>query len=472
METLQHEKQVSIINNSLEVFKTAPEILKQNQERSRKAVIVGKDIINQWEKAWNIKNDEERLQALAIVDERSNKFLVNCSTALKEEKELRAVITQMMDEFKKWFTAAENEIDKTKAGSVADQVQGHRDSFAKEAAMIAARKKQEAEEAAAREKEAISIKSFLEKYITEKLIDIIARKKSSMTTAFNAITLETIDQKEKALKGMVAQTSVEALKEEVKVIEIKLPLSYHLSVEKVIDLSRSIESEFNWSEFVQKYSTEISQFKNELIEKLPSKRNELLEEQKRKEEEEQERERQRLADEKRQKELKAAQDEEERKKLIEKQEAERKLEAQRLEQLKLDQEKAEQDRLKREKEDQEKIAKEAEEQRLKAEQDIEMKAQGEKTLVLFEQEASISEVTNTPEARQGFEIEILHPAAYVQIFQLWFEKEGKNLPVTKIGNTKLDQMKAWAEKLAHKTGEKIESKFIRYEETFKAVNRK
>ncbi|MBK7883038.1 MAG: hypothetical protein IPJ81_03900 [Chitinophagaceae bacterium] len=59
-----------------------------------------------------------------------------------------------------------------------------------------------------------------------------------------------------------------------------------------------------------------------------------------------------------------------------------------------------------------------------------------------------------------------------EIFAMWFEKEGKNLPIDKIGNTKLDQMKAWAEKHAFKTGTKIESKFIKYEESFKAVNRK
>ncbi len=36
----------------------------------------------------------------------------------------------------------------------------------------------------------------------------------------------------------------------------------------------------------------------------------------------------------------------------------------------------------------------------------------------------------------------------------------------------MDQMKAWAEKHAQKTGTFIESKFLKYEESFKAVNRK
>jgi hypothetical protein len=90
---------------------------------------------------------------------------------------------------------------------------------------------------------------------------------------------------------------------------------------------------------------------------------------------------------------------------------------------------------------------------------------------MFEQEAAVADVS-APEARQGYEIIVLHQAGYVQIFQMWFENEGKNLPLDKMGGTKLEQMKAWAEKHAHKTGTKIEGKFLKYEESFKAVNRK
>ncbi|MBK7885520.1 MAG: hypothetical protein IPJ81_18275 [Chitinophagaceae bacterium] len=101
-----------------------------------------------------------------------------------------------------------------------------------------------------------------------------------------------------------------------------------------------------------------------------------------------------------------------------------------------------------------------------------LKKQGDATMVMFEQEAATAEIDNRPEARQGYEITVLHPVGFTEIFAMWFEKEGKNLPIDKIGNTKLDQMKAWAEKHAFKTGTKIESKFIKYEESFKAVNRK
>jgi hypothetical protein len=117
------------------------------------------------------------------------------------------------------------------------------------------------------------------------------------------------------------------------------------------------------------------------------------------------------------------------------------------------------------------MADEAAEAKRKADLDADVKKQGEQTMVMFEKEAAVAETADAPETKVGYEITVLHPVGFTQIFAIWFEKVGKDLPVDKIGNTKLDQMKAWAEKEALK-GTKIDSKFIQYNDTFKAVNRK
>ena len=182
-------------------------------------------------------------------------------------------------------------------------------------------------------------------------------------------------------------------------------------------------------------------------------------------------ERQRIAEEKRQQQLAAAKADE-KIKLEEQQRIQREEEQKRNEKLKLDQERAAAEQKKREEEDAERLRLEEAETRQKAEQQQDLKTQGAQTLALFEKESMIAEAPPTPEVRQGFEIVILHPVAWVQIFQLWFENEGKNLAADKIANTKLDQMKTWAEKHAHKNDVKIESKFLKYEPSFKAVNRK
>ena len=128
--------------------------------------------------------------------------------------------------------------------------------------------------------------------------------------------------------------------------------------------------------------------------------------------------------------------------------------------------------IREEQEEKERIETEENERISKAQMEADIKKQGEETMVMFEQEAAMAEDTPSPEMRQGYEIEVLHPVGYTQIFALWFEKMGKDMPVDKLGNTKLEQMKAWAEKEAHKSGTRIDSKFLKYTETFKAVNRK
>ena len=136
------------------------------------------------------------------------------------------------------------------------------------------------------------------------------------------------------------------------------------------------------------------------------------------------------------------------------------------------QEVAAEEKRKREAEESERLMRESEDQKRQAELDADIKKQGEQTMVMFEQEAAMADTAPAPETRQGYDIQVLHPVGYTQIFAFWFENEGKNLPVDKIGNTKLDQMKSWAEKHAQKVGAKIDSKFLKYEESFKAVNRK
>ncbi len=447
--------QVAVINNSIEIFRSAPEILQTNQARTAKAINVGNSIIEQWHAAWAIENEEDRLAALAVVDERSNKYLVNCTTALKEEKEARAAITQMMDAFKKMFTEAENELDRTKPNTITNKVQNNRDTYVSEVAKVQERKRREAERVAAKAKEEIEIKSFADKFVNDKLIELLKARKEAIQNAFNHIVLENYEEKAERIKQMPVDVLGVDLEEKVK---SSLPIfgnsRYHDQGESIAIINSVIDS-FKYSAWgLDNWTPAISSIKEDLISKLPAKKAELLE---RKRLEEEAAEAKRRAEE-----ALAKEKDEAKRKEIEAQAA--KAEAERVE--------AARRQAEREAEDNARIAREADEAKRKAEQEAEIKKQGEQTMVMFEQEAAIAEVAPSPEARQGYELTILHPVGYTQVFALWFENEGKNLPVDKIGNTKLDQMKAWAEKYAHKTGTKIESKFLKYEESYKAVNRK
>lgn len=456
-----YDQQEQIIHNSIELFRSAPEILRKNQARSSKALQVGDDIISQWTSAWKIEDHDARMAALAEADERSNNYLVNCRNANKEEKEMRAAITQMMDAFRSMFTEAENQIDVTKKGSIPFSIQENRNKFATEVARIQEEKRRQAEIKAAKEMEAANIRAEMEIKYGNLYIDILARKKSGMMTYFNEMTLENFAEREENLKTIEFKLSL---------VRSGFPsrLTYHTDTELTAILDEIWNQRIG--EFTANFNAEMSLLRDDLVTKLASKKNELVEAK-------------RLVDEAEAARIAADKAEAERQAAIAKANAEEKakLEAEaarareeeqkRQADIAKQQEQQAAEQRRREEEEQARLAAEAEDQRKQREQDAELRRQGEATMAMFEKETAVAEVAG-PDARQGFEIEVLHPVGYTQIFQLFFQEEGAKMPVDKLGNTKLDQMKAWCEKHAHKTGTKIESKFLKYNETFKAVNKK
>lgn len=454
METLIENNQVSIIENSLEVLKTGPEILMANQTRKEKALAVGRNIL--------ATIGEEGMTP--ETDERANKYLANVSAANKSMKESRAGVTQIMDQLKKMFTEVENDLDVKKTGTIPSQIQAHRDQYAKDVAAEQERKRKQAEMEAAKAKEAIDIKYQMEANYKEQFGQYLLLRKTKMQNGFNAITLDRFEELSGKLKGLsfLFQFNYENR-------FISTGVRYH-SAEELKKFSDAVIID-NESELEATFLAEMNLLKDELVDKLPSKLAELQEQKRLDDEAKAQAEAARIAEEKRQAEIAQA-NAKEKKRLEAEAAIARQKEKERQEEMRKKQEAALAEQKRREQEEADRMKAEAEEQKRKSDLEAEVKKQGEQTMVMFEQEAALAEAAPTPEARQGYEIKILHQVGYTQIFALWFESEGKNLPMDKIGRTSCDQMKAWAEKHAHKTGTKIDSKFLKYEESFKAVNRK
>ena len=465
METATQDQSVAIINNSIEIFRAAPEVLQVNRNKTAGAIGVGNSILEQWQHAWKIEDEEARLAALALADERSNKYLVNCTSALKFEKESRSAITQMMDAFKKMFTDAENQIDKSKPEAVPAKVQSNRDKYAAEAYRIGEAKRQAAQKEADKKKELIELKATAATRLSNAYNDYLLAVKKRVQEGFNNVTLDGFENFKNKIENYRPELKGDVL--------YGFNLALFSTLWSKDDLHAiSIEAvKIKEQEYARNYTSELCSLRDELLEKLPSKKAELLEQKRLADEATAEAERQRVETEKRNAEIASA-NAAQKKKLEAEAEAARIENEKRNAELKAQQEKAAAEQKEREDAENARLQNEAEEAKKKAEQEADIIKQGDQTMVMFEQEAAIAESTPTSEARQGYEIEVLHPVGYTQIFQLWFQEVGKDLPVDKIGNTKLDQMKAWAEKVAHKSGLKIEGKFLRYTESFKAVNRK
>lgn len=453
MEQTTINNEIAIIKNSLEVLKGGPDVLIANQLRQSKALQVGENILT----AIVTTGMNEEL------DVRANKYLANVSNAVTEMKDSRASVTQIMDQLKKMFTTVENELDVKKAGTIPAKIQEHRNAFAKKQAEERAERQRLAEIEAAKKTEKIDIETELLKCYATQYSQYLLDKKQRLNQVFNTITLETFDDVATKLTDLQFKFGF------LPQLSLPFTVRYHNNEEfqKFADAA-VIAGE---QQYASNYIAEMELAKEDLISKLPSKKAELIEEKRIADEAAKAAEEARIAQEKRDKELAEA-NEAERKRLEIANEEAKRIEAEKQAQLKLQQEQQEQERKRREDEEQKKLADAAAEAQKKAALDAEIKNQGEKTMVMFEKEAAVAETTPSAEVRQGYEIEVLHPVGYTQIFALWFEHQGKDLAIDKLGTTKLDSMKTWCEKHAHKGGSRIESAFIKYNETFKAVNRK
>lgn len=456
MELQTENNQVQIIERSTIVFQSAGQILVNNQTRSQKAIAAGRKILDA------IKTSGMTQE----LDQAANDYLSKVSKAAKEMKEGRAEVTQIMDEIKKMYTAIENDLDTKKVGTVPALIQEERNAYAKKCAEEEKRKREEAERIAAKQREAAEIKSAASIALNNYFQTYLLGVKQKMQGSFNSCTLENIEAFNEQLKTYKPFYKTEHFSS----FTYSCGSVYHTPAE-ITTIVNSVKTEDNYKGLNASYQAELTSLAQDLSDKLPSKSNELTEAKRIAEEQAAAAEQARIAEEKRQTEIaqasaanKARLEEEAR--IAREQEAERVRKAQE-EQARL----AEEKRV-REEAEAARLRQEAEDAKKEAELKAEMDKQSEQTMIMFEKEASVSETATAPEARQGYEINVTHQAGYAQIFQFWFEKEGRNLGLDKMEKTSLGQMKAFCEKYAHKNNEKIDSKFIQYEASFKAVNRK
>jgi hypothetical protein len=473
------ENQIAVINNSMEVFKTAPEILLNHQARVSKAMTVADDIIKQWEETLAIPDPEARFAQLNTWDVRANKFLANCGAASVEMKSARSAITQLMDMLREMYTKEENTLD-PKKGEKIMVIQASRNNYAKLALAESERKKKEAADKAAKEKEEVEIRTSITATISQKLIDNLADKKLKMSQSFNNITLENFAEKSVNLR------SLDPVFPTTFIGEIRNQISFRWFRHSEAELAAISNAEFevyDFDGFQKKYVTELVEFKQSLIDRLPSKKAELDEakrvadklEQDRKEE----LERQQVAEKKRQEAILKA-NEEERDRLQKQAEIDREKDAQKIKYL---EENAEIERLgnlriqeQRQKDELTKIGDQAQADKLKSEQDADLKRTAGSAMALFNEVTDISNSATPPEVRTGIEISVSHVTGWVELFQYWFTQQGITMALSDVEKMTFAKLKGFAEKAAKDTpkkrGERIESKFITYSDTLSSVNRK
>lgn len=396
--------EIATQNQLQEVIVSGSEILQKSELRVSKAISVGDKLL---------KEIQDQGMS-AELDERCNKFLVNCRNAKSEIEAQRKPITAFFDTIRKQFTEIEGKLDPKKSETLPTAIQYYRDGYVKKLRQEEEAKQKLAQDKLDKENEIIDIKSSLENQLSAYVQNHVLERKQKLQNSFNAITLEVFEAKSKALKTLLISYdrahfdsfSPNYLRKHVTQEETTVLLNDFIAL-KSFDLIAAV--------IVQ----EIQSFKKELIDRLPSLKISLEEMAKAGAEEQK-----RLTDEK------AAREADAEAKIKEDAEA--------------------------------KIKEDAEA--------TEVKKVADQTNAMMSGLA-VSEA-EIPQTRDGYKIVLLHQSAAAEIFTFWFQREGMNLTIEEIEKKSIGQMKAFCEKVGHKSGDMIVSKNVKYESVYKAVNRK
>ncbi|REJ83148.1 MAG: hypothetical protein DWQ44_00070 [Bacteroidetes bacterium] len=419
MESTTHTSEIAkAVEDFKVVIDSAPAALQLNEELLEKAIIKGAELRLRIEGG---EMDDD-------LDEQVNDHMVKLKSAKDKSNARRAPVTRFFDEIKKRFTGIERSFDEE-----ISFFQISRDNYAAEKL----RQQKEREEKARRElaikQEAIDYRSRVD----QELRSIVAAKTKEQADhvhhQFNRVTLENYERAFEYFQKVVPD--IEKVGYDAITIHSGSHLLSHDQMQGIVDQAKSELKH----DLLQQFSSELSKVIQSCRDNMPGKKRELIEIR------DKQAEADRLAKEAKSNAEKAA-----------------------AEQARLAAERAKKEAEERERQaaaERERIAKEQAE---KAALEAEAKRDAQMAETLFDHQAAQAELLpSQPKGREGYKITVNAAPGFALIFKMWYDNEGKSLKVDQILKKKIESLVTFCEKHAHKTGEKIESPLITYEEVFK-----
>ena len=385
------------------LMKSAPDALGKNQKSIANCNSAGQAIL-------------DTIQGEGMTDEldaKAAEYLKKVNVTITNMKSRRAPVTQLFDRIRSIFTTDEKAIDPKDKSTIPGKIAAERDRYAALKREEERRKQQEMQRQANIEKEKGTYRFAIEQAINTHMSSYFAEQQKNLSHIWESITLATFELKEKSIRGwstLYPREHFDTFNQDIT--------TYYLDAQTKANIKAEILSN-KYSAFSQQYKFDMEDLRQSFIDRLSSKKQELIEE-----------------EELRKKDAEAAA----------KAETERK-------------QREEEERKQRELEIQQK----EHEQQQKAESSI----QSAQMNSLFAT-AAASVTTRTSKAKVTERIKILHPAGFLEIYQMWWINEGQNLTIEELEKIH-KKMISFCEKKANSDDEmKVKSKYIRYEEEVKA----
>ena len=379
-------------NEVISILQTAPDILARNEASVSACTNAGKTLLDTIEGNGGIGTDE--------IDTAVQEYLAKSKKTVENMNNRRKPLTQMLTAISKRFTTLEGSIDAKSKGTIPYLLQMERNKYAAKKLEEQKRREEEARQRQLAENEKAQYRAditvlldttyaaYVEKHINRASLATygdVCRQITQTSTGFSwtDFVKNVVDNKQTFY--MDGETR-KAIKNEIAILKKK--------------------------EYSDRYAFEIEGLKQSLVDRLPSLRKQL---------EEQEEIRKTNA-------IEAARLEEERKR--------------------------------KEAEERQK----AELERKRKEEEARAKAEAEKATAEVQAAFDFSAASMSPtptKAKIKKKIQVTNPQGFMQVYQMWFMREGINMSMEDLEKIH-KKMISYCEKVVNKDGERIQSAFVRY----------
>lgn len=347
------------------------------------------------------------------LDAKAAEYLKKVNVTITNMKSRRAPVTQLFDRIRSIFTTDEKAIDPKDNSTIPGKIAAERDRYAALKREEERRKQQEMQRQANIEKEKGTYRLAIEQAINTHVSSYFAEQQKNLSHIWESITLATFELKEKSIRGwstLYPREHFDTFNQDIT--------TYYLDAQTKANIKAEILYN-KYSALSQQYKFDMEDLRQSFIDRLSSKKQELIEE-----------------EELRKKDAEAAA-------------------------------KAETERKQREEEERKQRELEIQQKEHELQQKAESSIQSAQMNSLFAT-AAASVTTRTSKAKVTERIKILHPAGFLEIYQMWWINEGQNLTIEELEKIH-KKMISFCEKKANSDDEmKIKSKYIRYEEEVKA----
>lgn len=382
-----------------QIMQSAPATLQRNQASVSACNQAGQALLDTIEATGGISSDE--------LDTTVSEYLAKTKITVENMNKRRKPLTQLLTTVSKSFTSLESAIDIKSATTIPYKLQQARNQYAAKKLAEQKRKEEEARRKQMLENEKAQYRSDITIMLDMVYAKYVEKHINALNNMFNRATLITYNDVCRQISETSTNFSWSAFVENVS--DNKQTFYIDAETRKAIKSEVAMQKK---RDFAERYHFEIEGIKQDLIDKLPSLRKQL---------EEQEELRRTNAPE-------AARMEEERKQ----REAEER--------------------------------KKQEEERKLREEEAKAKAEAEKAAAEVQAAFDFSAASMSPtptKAKVKKKIQVTNPQGFMQVYQMWFMREGINMSMEDLEKIH-KKMITYCEKVVNKDGEQIQSAFVKY----------